>query len=153
MKKYLVLSDSHGFTSKMAGVVLKENEIDDIIFLGDGERDIAAVKNMFPKKRYFRVSGNCDFGSRLEKFLTINHGDKRIGICHGHLFRVKESLNRLISHGEKAGLDAVLFGHTHMPTSLKTPSGLILLNPGSIMNGCYAVLSCGDEIFTKFCRE
>ena len=35
------------------------------LFLGDGERDLAAVKERFPTLPFYAVRGNCDLRSSL----------------------------------------------------------------------------------------
>jgi len=141
MTKFLVFADSHGYLRDMAAVISENEHIDDIIFLGDGVRAVKSLKEEFPKKKFHFVLGNNDRDLDVANFAILNVENVKIGICHGHLFKVKLSLHELIAHGEKMGLGAILFGHTHMQMLEITKSGMLVLNPGAIMGDAYAVLT------------
>ena len=60
MTKLLVLSDSHGGRAAIERVLLKENaNIDALVFLGDGLRDLEQALTPYPRLRAY-VAGNCD---------------------------------------------------------------------------------------------
>ena len=64
MTKLLVLSDSHGARDAIERILNKEqNNVDAVIFLGDGLRDLEQPLAFFPHLRVYSVAGNCDFGA------------------------------------------------------------------------------------------
>ena len=55
MTKLLVLSDSHGGRTAIERVLMKESKnIDALIFLGDGLRDLELALTLYPKLRASR---------------------------------------------------------------------------------------------------
>ena len=89
--KILVLSDSHGNLTNMEQAVERTNP-NLIVHLGDCWRDGERLHEHFPEIPLEQVPGNCDFrpGEPAEKLLILR--DKRILICHGHTYGVKQSL-------------------------------------------------------------
>lgn len=142
--KLLVMSDSHGNVGNMLQAVELENP-DAVIHLGDCWRDAERLQDRLPGLRLYQVPGNCDFRSAEDPERLLFLGDKRILICHGHTYGVKQGL---LAAGLAAGeqnLDAFLFGHTHR--ALCDYRGKTLfLNPGSIgeSRAFYAILSVQD---------
>ena len=64
MTKLLVLSDSHGARDAIKRILNKEqNNVDAVIFLGDGLRDLELALTLCPKLRAYSVAGNCDYGA------------------------------------------------------------------------------------------
>lgn len=132
--KILVLSDSHGNISNMLQAV--EREAPRMIFhLGDCWRDGERLHDRYPDLPFEQVPGNCDFRSSqpAEQLLCLE--DKRMLLCHGHTYAVKQSLMAAGLAAEEKQLDLFLFGHTHKPLVDKRGRTLFL-NPGSI--GDYA---------------
>lgn len=129
MKKILVFADSHGSTANMRKIVKAENP-DMIIHLGDYYSDAQALEERFPDIPLEAVKGNCDSELRpTEKLLEIE--GKKIFICHGHNYRVKSGLLELEYAALEKGADAVFFGHTHRPF-YDFDGRLHMMNPGSI---------------------
>ena len=57
MTKLLVLSDSHGGRAAIERVLLKENaNIDALVFLGDGLRDLEQALTPYPRLRAYSVA-------------------------------------------------------------------------------------------------
>ena len=133
--KVLVLSDSLGNIFTMIQAV--EREAPRMVFhLGDCWRDGERLHDRFPELPFEQVYGNCDYfrGSReAEKLLCL--GDKRVLLCHGHTYGVKQSLLTAGLAAEEKDLDLFLFGHTHKPL-VDMRGKTLFLNPGSI--GDYA---------------
>ena len=133
--KVLVLSDSHGNIFNMIQAV--ELEAPRMVFhLGDCWRDGERLHDRFPELPFEQVYGNCDYfrGSwEAEKLLCL--GDKRVLLCHGHTYGVKQSLLTAGLAAEEKDLDLFLFGHTHKPL-VDMRGKTLFLNPGSI--GDYA---------------
>ena len=135
MKRILVFSDSHHVTQTMMQVTLKVRP-DIIIHLGDCINDARELQRAFPEIPVEMVPGNCDFSQDPGvRILMIDQ--KRIMICHGHQFYVKETLRQLEAAAVRQKADAVLFGHTHR-LYYDYHNGLAVLNPGSISQSRYA---------------
>lgn len=132
--KILVLSDSHGNLTNMEQAVERTSP-NLIVHLGDCWRDGERLHEHFPEIPLEQVPGNCDFrlGEPAEKLLILR--DKRILICHGHTYGVKQSLLNAGYAAEEQTLDLFLFGHTHRPL-VDMRGRTLFLNPGSI--GDYA---------------
>lgn len=112
--KILVFSDSHGNFENMVQAVERETP-HMILHLGDGWRDARRLQERFPDIPLSQVPGNCDFRSSEppEQQLTVQ--GKRILLCHGHTYGVKNSLLTAGLAAEERDLDLFLFGHTHVP--------------------------------------
>lgn len=142
--KLLVFSDSHGNLDRMVQVT--EREAPQTIFhLGDGWRDARVLKAKFPRLPLYQVPGNCDFRREEppEQLLTVE--GKRILLCHGHTYRVKDSLLTAGMRAEELQLDAFLFGHTHKPM-VSRRGETWFMNPGSIgdYHATYGIITIGD---------
>ena len=130
MKRFLVMSDTHGNRNNITRALLKFADVDAIIHLGDYVRDAEYVGQLTDKKVY-SVRGNCDISSTAKSEIVIRAGDKRILAVHGHKQGVKMSLLRLGLYAQEKEVDAALFGHTHIPCE-RLQSGVLLYNPGSL---------------------
>jgi len=131
--KILVLSDSHGNISNMIRATETENPRM-IFHLGDCWRDAEVLHDHFPDLPLCQVPGNCDYRSSepTEQLLCLE--DKRILLCHGHTYSVKQSLMPAAYASEEKDLDLFLFGHTHRPL-VDRRGKTWFLNPGSIGDG------------------
>ena len=141
----LVVSDTHGDSTVLEKVVGDHNAIKTVIHLGDGEEDVAKIKEKFPDKNIYSVCGNCDLEERSPETIEIDIENQKILATHGHLFKVKSSLEKLINEAEQKGANIVLYGHTHKPkTDFK--NGIYIMNPGSLHDyvGSYGVLNIED---------
>lgn len=129
MKKIIVFSDSHGNMDNMRAVVKEENP-DMIIHLGDCLKDGQELHAEFPNVPFEQVPGNCDYSSEcLERILLIE--GKQIFICHGHTCNVKSGYLNLELKAKEKQVDAALFGHTHQ-AFYNNHNGVIMLNPGCV---------------------
>ena len=136
----LVFSDSHGRTETMiTEASLRRPDL--LIHLGDCLSDARAVSQAVGDLPVESVPGNCDF-SYDEPVRIIPCGGIKLLITHGHLHRVKSSLDPLRAAARAAGVRAALFGHTHIPHNEDT-AGLLLFNPGSISLPLYGSPSYG----------
>ena len=52
-------------------------------------------------------------------------------MTHGHNHRVKSGLYMLLADARAAGVQAVLYGHTHCADCHREEDGLWVINPGS----------------------
>ena len=100
------------------------------------------------------VRGNADlFNRALPWRRTIEIGQKRVGLIHGHGNWLRYVLRKgqdmlmfpyradVYAAGARAAfrrepVDVVVFGHTHRPCC-KTISGVLMFNPGSIAPDYY----------------
>lgn len=143
--KILVLSDSHGNVSNMVAAV--EQTAPRMIFhLGDCWRDAEKLHDLFPDIPLEQVPGNCDHrpSEPSERLLCL--ADKRILLCHGHTYGVKQSLLTAGYAAEEQNLDLFLFGHTHRPL-VDRRGKTLFVNPGSIgdyRRPFYAVVTIVD---------
>ena len=128
--KLLVLSDSHGNVRNMAEAV-ECTAPRMILHLGDCWRDAEQLHDLYPDIPLVQVPGNCDFRPQepTEQLLCLE--DKRILLCHGHTYGVKQSLLSAGYAAEEQDLDLFLFGHTHKPL-VGMRGKTLFLNPGSI---------------------
>jgi putative phosphoesterase len=145
--KILVLSDSHGRISPMEQAV--EQTSPDLIFhLGDCWKDAESLHARLPDIPMEQVPGNCDIrpADPAEKLLILS--GKRILLCHGNTYGVKQSLISAGYAADEKALDLFLFGHTHKPFVDKR-GNCLFLNPGSIGDAprlSYGVVTIEDGV-------
>ena len=94
----------------------------------------------------YAVPGNCDFrpGEPAERLLVLE--GRRILMCHGHTYGVKQSLVTAGFAAEEQQLDLFLFGHTHR-TLVDRRGRTLFLNPGAIgdaLRPSYATVTIRD---------
>ena len=137
--KLIVFSDSHGDLSRMRAALRRHPDAGYCLHAGDGAREFALLRELFPGVAFAGVAGNCDFlpgGERPPEQCTLELGGKRIFLCHGHRFAVKGSTALLEEYAFENGIDVAVFGHTHEPCdrSVAAPDGrtVRLFNPGSV---------------------
>ena len=128
--KMLVLSDSHGNIENMIRAV-EQSSPRMIVHLGDCWRDAEALHEHFPHIPLEQVPGNCDFRPDLPAEKLIFVEDKRVLLCHGHTYGVKQSLLSAGYAAEEQQADLFLFGHTHRPL-VDRRGDTWFVNPGSI---------------------
>ena len=149
--KILVFSDSHGAEQPLIDAIEENKDADVIAFLGDGERDFeealaaCGIAPFGPRDsiRILQVCGNCDRTSMEPVTITSDLGGVKTLITHGHDQNVKFGYARLMQQAKKSGCQAAFFGHTHLQTA-EEKDGILLLNPGSIRSGKYAVVTVED---------
>lgn len=150
--KILVFSDSHGNSMAIDRAIAAHNaKADLVIFLGDGLNDIELMEEKYPQITFFKVKGNCDFmRSDIMSESILNLDGVKILICHGHKYNVKGALDTLVYAGMEKEVDAVLFGHTHVPydsCQYINDKRIQIFNPGSIgMKGTYGVLNISGGV-------
>lgn len=127
----LVISDTHGSIDVAMKYIDKNyKRINKIIHLGDYSRDARKLEILAGKETHF-VRGNGDIEDKTaqdEKVLEMF--GKRILLTHGHKYSIKMDLGNLFYRAQEAQVDAVLFGHTHIPVSI-IYQDILLFNPGS----------------------
>ena len=140
-----VFSDSHGALENISRALEKAWPLDMICFAGDGCRDIerwlsgesdgerGGGGRSRRRVQTEIIQGNCHFAVDYPPEVVLPAGGMRILLTHGHFYSVKSSYQRLIYRAEELQVDAVFFGHTHIPEYTQV-NGIWLINPGSISN-------------------
>jgi putative phosphoesterase len=141
------MSDSHGASANIGAAFEKNSDCDLIIFLGDGQRDLKVLDDFPVVPETVTVKGNCDIGSDAPDDAVKFIGGHIIYIAHGHELNVKTGRVGIVAKARSMGADIVLFGHTHMWMN-ETRDGVHLINPGSIGNGSYAILTLQGQQVT-----
>lgn len=148
MTRLFVVSDTHECTGmlELAAQRAEEGEFDAVIHLGDVRRDAEWLEKRL-NREIIGVPGNCDFFSRSPRTLTRRFEGVNTFITHGDLFGVKSSPDRLSYKAEEMKCALALFGHTHLQFSGRAGS-VVMVNPGTVMNGRYAVIEIDGEKIT-----
>ena len=157
--RILVISDAHGSTSVVEALLgLPQMGLCAVFHLGDGDRSVRRLMGRHPELAFIGVPGNCDSASDfppdadgkavippLDVF--TEYGGVRMMLTHGHKHNVKLFLTAAANAASEGGADILLFGHTHKQTdrTVSTPQGDVrAVNPGSVRDGRYAVLTLSD---------
>lgn len=131
--KILVLSDSHAALSFMRRCV-DAVKPDAVIHLGDHYDDGEAIAEEYPGLRMYQVPGNCD-RYRCPPWVREILIERIFGVdlymTHGHKHNVKLHTAKLLADARASRVQAVLYGHTHVPDCYQESDGLWVLNPGS----------------------
>ena len=145
--KALVISDSHGALENLRALMVLSQTIikpDALIFCGDGIQDVMPYRQA--ARMFWTVRGNCDLvappGIPLESSQRME--GLWVYIAHGHMHRVKHSMLSILYRAQEVGAKAACFGHTHRPMA-QWEGGVLLLNPGALSDGRYAVLEIGEQ--------
>ena len=148
--RIVVISDSHKNTRVIDKILGSQPDAKYVFFLGDNITDIEDFEFIYPDKRFFSVSGNCDYFSTAPTVgVEIIEGVK-ILYTHGHTFGVKYGVERLKEAAKKNASKIVLYGHTHISQTLYE-DGVYIVNPGSCSNPrdgiipTYAVIDITDK--------
>ena len=145
MTKLVIVSDIHGAIGRLRRLLEQEADLDYLVFLGDGERDMEQIENLISPRKVYAVRGNCDYAGDfpLEGLATFD--GVLFFYTHGHAYRVKYDLDYFTSVVQTKGADVGLFGHTHTPLVLNQDASDLptLFNPGSLGFGAsYGVICC-----------
>ena len=151
MKTFFIISDTHGRLELNENLLQIIKDSDYIIHLGDGKNDLYALPKEFDDKVY-SVSGNCDGGGD-DKIIDVD--GYKILLTHGHNYGVKSGLLHIKYYAKSKGVNAVFFGHTHIPEIVEE-DGITFINPGSFRSYyggsyCYAVLS-NNKLISKIVK-
>ena len=136
--KIAVISDSHNIKSAINLVKPYISDADIVMHLGDGSPNVEEITEGFHGEVY-AVKGNCDLAVEYPNERIVEVLDKKILMCHGHMYNVKMDLNNIFYRAKELGVDIVLFGHTHIGL-IEKKEGLLLMNPGSMALGAGGIL-------------
>ena len=158
-QKLLVLSDTHGRIKILEAVLnwAEAQEIRAAVFLGDGLDDFSCKAALNFNAGWKKVRGNGDFFSTFPELDTLDFGEKRFFLCHGHRYSPYSNFKMLAEAARSVNADAALFGHLHVPV-LQKEGNILLINPGSIgrprssAGSTFAVIDCVPDkpINTQF---
>ena len=145
MIKAVIISDTHGNLGAIEKLLPIMKESDAVFHLGDFSSDIKPFSGEI--KKLYSVNGNCDGGG---EDLIAEIGGLKILLTHGDRYGVKTSMLKLLLRAKEAKVQAVFYGHTHIPRE-KTVEGIKFINPGSMTRYgektyCYAVIDKGKII-------
>lgn len=131
--RIIVISDTHENYKALESVLLRNQNADACIHLGDGEYEANQFLSCHPEwnGKFFYIKGNCDYGSVHPYFLTLDIvPGHRIFATHGHRYAVKYGHEALIQIAKENDCDIALYGHTHVRCATYEEN-LYILNPGS----------------------
>jgi len=130
--RILIVSDTHGNDIGIVMALHALQPVDLVVHCGDGEADIHLLESI-DNTATIRVAGNCDAGSSAPRELLCEWEGVKVLICHGDRYGVKAGLAKLEARGCEAGVQAILFGHTHL-AMVEERSGMLLVNPGTLFS-------------------
>jgi putative phosphoesterase len=125
------MSDSHGNVPLALLACDMAGTFDSLIHLGDGGEDAEILAHALDIT-VVHVAGNCDVCSAAPRELLLDYEGKKLLLMHGDAYGVKSGLGMLEKRAREAGVDAVLFGHTHRPTVTTLSGGILAVNPGTL---------------------
>ena len=142
--KIIVVSDSHGFNSRLDEVLNKESDADCFIHCGD----IECSEDAYPM--YHTVQGNNDLFCDYPQKIILPAMGHRILVMHGNQFPYRQRLERMAEFAKQEHCDIFCYGHSHI-AAIEQLDQVLLLNPGSLWRSrdgrgpSYAVLYLEDQ--------
>ncbi|QJD83176.1 metallophosphoesterase family protein [Cohnella herbarum] len=134
--KIVVVSDTHmpRMSKKLPERLLRElANANAIIHAGDWT-NLSVYEQLANYATTYGVAGNNDGEDIVRRFglrKQLEFDGCRIGIVHGHGTGKREATeSRAIETFKDVRLDAIVYGHSHIPV-LKRTGGLLVFNPGS----------------------
>lgn len=144
--RILVISDSHGSLRNIEKAIEAQPDAKNIIFLGDGEKDIEEASYIYNDRNFYVVKGNCDFFSNEKASDVVTINGTRIYFTHGNYMRDVENL---VQSAKQGNAQIALYGHTHIAYT-NYFDGVYVMNPGSITaprdqsRGSYGIIDITD---------
>ncbi len=147
--RLVVISDSHGRGQIVDRIIRREDTAEAFVFLGDNTNDIEDLTYEYTDKKFYIVSGNCDFMPSYPYTALINICGTKIFACHGHTLGVKWGLGQLQAAARQQNCKIALYGHTHI-SNIIYDDGLYIVNPGSCARSrdsadSYAIIDIRDN--------
>lgn len=130
MIKVVIISDSHGNLDNVRKIMEKEQNVHQVIHLGDLIGQEMQLKEICGCEISF-VKGNCDYYADNPVSDVLEIGANRIFITHGHHYGVNFGIDRLCYAAKENQCNIVMYGHTHVPEN-SVYGGIIVVNPGSV---------------------
>lgn len=147
--KVLVFSDSHGRKELVDRMLSKEPDCKEVIFLGDGIKDVDWAMSFHPDKRFTCVSGNNDLYCNESTEAYKYFDGVTVFACHGHTLDARTTLSYIYEKTASVMGRLALYGHTHIPKITTDPKTQVTaVNPGALCNGKYCVIEFNKGSFT-----
>lgn len=143
--KIAVVSDIHYARKEFERIIPIINTCDFFVFCGDGLSVVNALRYEITVPTVC-VKGNCDFEYGIET-ASVVLGTVKATVTHGHRCGAKQGLDGLVALGASQNSALVLFGHTHTACD-KTVNGIRFVNPGSLMEGSFAIADVTGSAIT-----
>lgn len=154
----LVLSDSHGAVDRLVDIIAHHlDEIDLVLFLGDGANDLVEASYIFPELTFFAVTGNNDYplpkgdiSFPLEFVIKI--AGLHLYLTHGHIASYRDIKPIVASRAKALGASIGLYGHLHV-TAIDKIGDVTVINPGSVFYprgasaASYLMLDIAEGVF------
>lgn len=136
-----VISDTHGRAAAVELAVKKLGQVDLWLHAGDVSQD-AQFFAKYTKDPVIAVAGNCDgwTSANLDEYITLE--GKKIWLTHGHCYDVKYDKREIVRLAQRAKVDVVIYGHSHIP-DITWENNLLVFNPGSAAFPRGPVPTCG----------
>ncbi|MCH5155224.1 MAG: YfcE family phosphodiesterase [Clostridiales bacterium] len=147
--KIVVVSDSHGDTSRLERLLPIINSADYFVFCGDGAADVMRLRGRITVP-IVCVKGNNDFWlkEQLNDSATVTFGGAKALVTHGHKYGARQGITTLLEMAKLNDYKIVFFGHTHKYTDV-IHSGIHFINSGALCNGSYAIVTYDGQTFVS----
>lgn len=147
--KLLVFSDSHGRKELLDRMLSKEPACKEVIFLGDGIKEVDWAEDFYPDRHFTLVRGNNDWYSGESSEAYKYFDGVTVFACHGDSLNVRTTLSYVYKKAAGVGASLALYGHTHVAKIATDPSsGVTAVNPGALCDGKYCVIEIKNGSFT-----
>lgn len=110
--------------------IARRERPDEILHLGDYLRDAETLSFALPEIPVTMVPGNCDGWTGKPDRLILERAGVKVLMAHGHQWRVKSGPGLALNAAKEAGVDVLLYGHTHQAVC-RQEGGLWVMNPGT----------------------
>jgi putative phosphoesterase len=124
-----VISDTHGDRRCIERAVSMVGIVDLWLHAGDHSQDSRKLAELTGLP-VISVVGNCDGRTEAKPDEFIEFEGCRIWLTHGHRYHVREGQADLLFWARHYEVQAVIYGHTHIP-EVFWDQDLLLFNPGS----------------------
>lgn len=129
--KILIVSDTHGRLDHLEEAIERVGDFDAMIHCGDLEGQEDEILELAEGRPVTFVRGNNDWDSKLPYVATVQYGNYRILVTHGHRFGAYNT-NELVERAHEENCNVAVYGHTHFPVIDEDNDGVDVLNPGSL---------------------
>ena len=147
--KLLVFSDSHGRRELLDRMLYNEPDCKEVIFLGDGMKDVETVQEFYPDKKFTCVKGNNDWYCHKSGDTYKYYDGVTLFACHGDIYDVRTTLSYIYKKASAVNATLALYGHTHVAKISKDPSTKVTaVNPGALCDGKYCIIEINKGEFT-----